>query len=606
MRGVKRLPLAAAAVFVLLGARAVPDAAPAARKAVKAKSMLDVVTGTLVSSPVVLIEGDRITAVGPGLAVPAGFEVIDLGEATLLPGLIDCHTHVTTTYRFLIHGGPMHDAVTAFARAKKTLDAGFTTVRDLWAKDYTDVALRDAIDRGEVPGPRMRVATLAIGSTGGHNEDEQGLSPTITVGGASGIADGVDGVRKLVRTEIKHGADVIKIMATEGGSEGNDVANETQFTLEEMKAIVDEAHRYGKKVAAHAHGTDGIKTAVRAGVDSIEHGTLLDDEAVRLMKERGTWLVPTGAIWLEEEGEEAPPDAPAWLRERAVIFQKGSPESFRKAVGAGVKIAMGSDSSVLPHGENAREIVWMARNGMTPLQAIRAATLGGAELIGWRDRVGSIEPGKLADLIAVRGNPLEDVTTLQRVAWVMKGGAVVKDALGIAKVRELLAARQSGDEAAARALMSLEARIWWETRSGPGQPWGLVSQWSNWDSFFRAQNDYDDFQEAGDAITASGVEISDFYRLIERPPQRLRATWWLDSFGRIAGFLYEPRGSTVPGKDRFDEFKAWARKEKPSELEYLMPGGRFDPTGDRAQRFGAILTEWRRSAGLPPIAPPTP
>ena len=317
--------------------------------------MLDVVAGRLVENPVVLIEGDRITAVGPGLAIPAGFEVIDLGDATLLPGLIDCHTHVTTTYRFLIHGGPMHDAVTAYARARKTLDAGFTTVRELWAKDYTDVALRDAIDRGEVPGPRMRVATLAIGSTGGHNEDEQGLSPTITVGGASGIADGVDGVRKLVRTEIKYGADVIKIMATEGGGEGNDVANETQFTLDEMKAIVEEAHRYGKKVAAHAHGTDGIKTAVRAGVDSIEHGTLLDDEAVRLMKERGTWLVPTGAIWLEDEEEDAaPPDAPAWVRERAVIFQKGSPESFRKALAAGLKIAMGSDSSVLPHGENAR------------------------------------------------------------------------------------------------------------------------------------------------------------------------------------------------------------------------------------------------------------
>ncbi len=416
-----------ASAFLLCGASS--GSAPPTRKAVRARAMLDVVSGTLVANPVVLIEGDRIAAVGTGLAIPAGVEVIDLGDATLLPGLIDCHTHVTTTYRFLIQGGPMHDAVTAYSRARLTLDAGFTTVRDLWAKDYTDVALRDAIDRGEVPGPRMRVATLAIGSTGGHNEDEQGLSPTISVGGASGIADGVDAVRKLVRTEIKYGADVIKIMATEGGSEGNDVANETQYTLDEMKAIVEEAHRYGKKVAAHAHGTDGIKTAVRAGVDSIEHGTLLDDEAVRMMKERGTWLVPTGAIWVEEDEGEAPrADLPAWRRERKAIFRKGSPESFRKALAAGVKIAMGSDSSVLPHGENAKEIVWMARNGMTPLQAIRAATLGGAELIGWPDRVGSIEPGKLADLIAVRGNPLADITELERVEFVMKGGVVYRDA----------------------------------------------------------------------------------------------------------------------------------------------------------------------------------
>jgi imidazolonepropionase-like amidohydrolase len=418
----------AAACVVLLGAGPAPEAPAPARKAVKARAMLDVASGQMVANPVVLIEGDRIQAAGPALAIPVGFETLDLGAATLLPGLIDCHTHVTTTYRFLVYGGPMHDAVTAYSRARKTLDAGFTTVRDLWAKDFTDVALRDAINRGEVPGPRMLVATLAIGSTGGHNEDEQGLSPTVTIGGASGIADGVDGVRKLVRYEIKYGADVIKIMATEGGSEGSDVANETQFTLEEMRAIVEEAHRYGKKVAAHAHGTDGIKAAVRAGVDSIEHGTLLDDEAIRMMKERGTWLVPTGAIWVEKsETEEKPP--PPWRKEREERFRRGSREGFGKAVAAGVKIAMGSDSSVLPHGENAKEIVWMAKNGMMPLAAIRAATIGAAELLGWQDRVGSIAPGKFADLVAVRGNPLEDITEVERVVFVMKGGAVYRDEL---------------------------------------------------------------------------------------------------------------------------------------------------------------------------------
>jgi imidazolonepropionase-like amidohydrolase len=588
---------------LLLAALALAGAAPKpapARKAVKAAAMLDVVAGRIVDNPVVLIEGDRITAVGPGLAIPKGSEVFDLGDVTILPGLIDCHTHVTTTYKFLLEGGPMQDAVTSAARAKLTLDAGFTTVRDLWAKDFTDVALRDAIERGDVDGPRMLVATLAIGSTGGHNEDVEGLSPTVRVGGESGIADGVDGVRKLARYEIKYGADVLKIMATEGGGEGKNVPNETQFSLEEMKAIVEEGHRYGKKVAAHAHGMDGIKTAIRAGVDSVEHGTLLDDEGVRMLKEKGVFLVPTGAIWVEEE--EAEPDAaPAWRKEREAGFRRGSEEGFRKAVAAGVKIAMGSDSSVLPHGQNAKEIVWMATHGMTPLQAIRAATVDAAELLGWSDRVGSIAPGKYADVIAVRGNPLRDVTTLERVAWVMKGGVVYKDALGIAKVQALLAARKAGDEAAARALMSPEPRIWFEQRSGAGEPWGLVSKWSHWDAYFHSKTDYSGFREAGDAVTADGVEINDFYRLIERPPQKFRGTWWLDSSGRIAGFLFQPRGSTIPVEDRLAQFEAWARKANPAELDYLMPGGRFDPTGDRPERFHRILLEWRKAANLPPV-----
>jgi len=319
-----------------------------------------------------------------------------------------------------------------------------------------------------------------------------------------------------------------------------------------------------------------------------------------MLKEKGVFLVPTGVIWtLEEDFEKE--DAPAWRKQREEAFQKGSVAGFRKAVAAGVKIAMGSDASALPHGENAKEIVWMATHGMTPLEAIRAATVNAAELLGWSDRVGSIAPGKFADIIAVRGDPLSDVTALERVAWVMKGGAVTKDALGIAKVKALLEARKGGDEAAARALMSPDARIWWEKREGPGQPWGLVSKWSGWDAYFHSQNDYTDFRETGDTVAASGVEINDFYRLIERPPQRFRATWWLDSAGKIAGFLYEPRGSTVPGEDRLDQFKAWARKEKPAELEYLMPGGQFDPTGDRPQRFHAILLEWRKAAGLAPI-----
>ena len=596
------------AVSVLLAAWVAVGAAPApktpARKAVRAKAWLDVVAGRIVENPVVLIEGDRITAAGPGLTIPKGTEVFDLGDVTILPGLIDCHTHVTTTYKFLLEGGPMQDAVTSATRAKVTLDAGFTTVRDLWAKDFADVALRDAIDRGDVPGPRMLVATLAIGSTGGHNEDSEGLSPTITVGGEKGIADGVDGVRKLARYEIKYGADVLKIMASEGGGEGKNVASETQFTLEEMKAIVEEGHRYGKKVAAHAHGTDAIKTAIRAGVDSVEHGTLIDDEGIRMLKEKGTFLVPTGAIWLMEEEEEVErEDAPAWRKEREAGFLKGSQEGFRKAVAAGVKIAMGSDQSVLPHGENAKEIVWMATHGMTPLEAIRAATVNAAELLGWSDRVGAIAPGKFADIIAVRGNPLQDITTLERVAWVMKGGVVEKDALDIAEVQELMAARQKRDEAVAHSLMTSDPRIWFDKRSGPGEPWGLAGRWTHWDEYFHTKNDYSGFREAGDTVTADGVEINDFYRLIDRPPQKFRGTWWIDDAGKVSGFLYEPRGSTQMEEDRFDQFKAWARQAKPAELEYLMPGGRIDPTGDRPERFHALLVEWRQAAGLPPIGP---
>ena len=595
-----------AVAAALLAAALVGSAAPsnpAATKAVKAAAMLDVVAGRIVENPVVLIEGEKITAVGPGLAIPRGAEVFDLGDVTILPGLIDCHTHVTTTYRFLLEGGPMQDAVTSAARAKITLDAGFTTVRDLWAKDFADVALRDAIDRGDVVGPRMLVATLAIGSTGGHNEDVEGLSPTITVGGESGIADGVDGVRKLARYEIKYGADVLKIMASEGGSEGKNVPSETQFTLEEMKAIVEEGHRYGKKVAAHAHGTDAIKTAIRAGVDSVEHGTLIDDEGIRMMKEKGVFLVPTGAIWVVDEEAEKE-DAPAWRKEREAGFRRGSEEGFRKAVHAGVRIAMGSDQSVLPHGQNAKEIVWMATHGMTPLEAIRAATVNAAELLGWSDRVGAIAPGRFADIIAVRGNPLRDVQTLEKVAWVMKGGVVTKDALGIARVQELMAARKAGDEAAASALMAPDPRIWFDKRSGPGEPWGLVSKWTHWDDYFHSRNDYSGFREAGDVVTADGTEINDFYRLIERPPQKFRATWWMDASGKISGFLYEPRGSTAAVEDRFDQFKEWARKTKPAELESLMPGGRIDPTGDRPERFHAILLEWRKAAGLPPIELP--
>jgi imidazolonepropionase-like amidohydrolase len=413
------------ACLALLAAAQAPSPAPPQRLAVRAAALVDVETGTLRKDPLVLVEGDRIVKVEFGAQAPAGVETLDLGPLTLLPGLIDAHTHVTTTYRFLLYGGPMHDAVTAHVHAKKTLEAGFTTVRDLWSKDFIDVALRDAIERGEVVGPRMLCATLAIGSTGGHNEDVEGLSPTVTIGGEVGIADGVDAVRRLVRYEIKHGADVIKIMATEGGGEGRNLENETQYSLEEMRAIVEEAHRYGKKVAAHAHGVDGIKTALRAGVDSVEHGTFADDEAIALFKKTGAYLVPTGVV-MDRAGDPLPENATAFQKERALRFETASRAAFDRALKAGVKIAMGSDSSVLPHGENAREIVWMAEHGMSAAQALRAATLAGADLLGMSDRVGRVAPGLYADLVAVDGDPLANVSAVMRVRFVMKAGTVYR------------------------------------------------------------------------------------------------------------------------------------------------------------------------------------
>jgi hypothetical protein len=220
--------------------------------------------------------------------------------------------------------------------------------------------------------------------------------------------------------------------------------------------------------------------------------------------------------------------------------------------------------------------------------------------MGWSDRVGAIAPGRYADIIALRGNPLDDVTELERVAWVMKGGKVEKDALLIAAVKAFLDAKEQPDKAAAQAMLAPGARSWFDERKGEGDPYALQGRWSGWDAFFRTKNTYSDWTQGRDSVTANGEEMNDFYRLIERSPTRFRATWWLDASGRIDGFLYEPRGAVVPG-DRFREFKEWARREKPAELDYLMPGGRIDPTGDRPQRFRALLEEWRRAAKLPAL-----
>lgn len=408
-------------------------ATPPKRLAVRAARMVDVKSGAVVQNAVVLIEGERVTAAGPRLSVPAGVEVIDLGDATLLPGLIDCHTHVTSQpsnyYEDLFRRSPIDYAVVAHVYARRTLEAGFTTIRDVGAGEFVDVALRNAIDAGTVAGPRMQVATLAVGSTGGHG-DVTGFSPYLKFGQFSGIADGEAEIRKLIRFEIKNGADLIKLIATAGVLSEEESVGAPQYTQEEMNAAVEEAAMWGKKVAAHAHGAEGIKRAVRAGVASIEHGSLIDDEGIRLMKQRGTYLVAdiyNDDYILAEFGRLGYPQK---IIEKEKLVGRTQRENFQKAVRAGVKVAFGSDAGVYPHGWNGKQFAHMVRWGLTPMQAIQAATTSAADLLGWGDRVGSLEAGRFADLIAVKGDPLKDVTELERVRFVMKGGAVVKNELG--------------------------------------------------------------------------------------------------------------------------------------------------------------------------------
>jgi imidazolonepropionase-like amidohydrolase len=399
--------------------------------AIRAARLIDGRGGPPLTNAVILIDSTRITAVGSNLPIPSGTTVVDLGSATVLPGLIDCHTHITggdpgDYYTALFRRSPIDYAIAAPTFARRTLEAGFTTVRDVGSAEFIDVALRRAIDSGLVVGPRMQVATLAIGSTGGHN-DVVGFSPYIKFGQFSGVADGVDEIRKLVRFEVKNGADVIKLIASAGVLSEEQSAGAPQYSQEEMNAAVDEAKQWGRKVAAHAHGAEAIKRAVRAGVASIEHGSLLDDEGIRLMKERGTYLVADiyNDDYIMSEYQRL--RFPAAILEKERQIGKAQRENFRRAVKAGVKVAFGTDAGVYPHGLNARQFAFMVRYGLTPMQAIQSATTSAADLLGWSDRVGSITPGRYADLVAVDGDPLADITLLERVNFVMKGGVVYKD-----------------------------------------------------------------------------------------------------------------------------------------------------------------------------------
>ncbi len=420
---------AAALVLALLAAGNPAPNLPAPKRVVLVRTgaLVDVLAGRVLSGQDVLIEDGVIKEVGHGLAAPAGASVVDLTKKTVLPGLIDAHTHVTSQpedyYKDRFRRSPIDVAVTAHVYARRTLEAGFTTLRVVGSPEYVDVALRNAIDAGKVVGPRLKVAGLAIGSTGGHG-DLTGFSPYLRFERFSGVADGVDAVRKLVRQNVKYGADVIKMIASAGVLSEEESVGAPQYSFEEMKAICDEAAMWGRKVAAHAHGTEAIKRAVLAGVASIEHGSLVDDEGIRMMKERGTFLVADvyNDDWIL--AEFAKMGYPEQIIEKERSIGRLQRENFAKAVKAGVRMAYGTDAGVYPHGLNARQFKYMVAGGLTPMQAIQSATVNAAELLGW-DKVGAIAPGRFADLVAVDGDPLKDVTALEKVSFVMKGGEVV-------------------------------------------------------------------------------------------------------------------------------------------------------------------------------------
>lgn len=391
---------------------------------IRAARMLDVTAGRMLTNAVVVIQGDRIVSVNPAIP-PSGARTIDLGDVTLLPGFIDMHTHLSgeisaTSFTEPVRLTESDFAFNATANAQKTIRAGFTTVRD-FGGDVT-VALGRAVARGTVIGPRVVPSRNPLGVTGGHC-DITGFAPGVLERGPKdGVADGPWQVVEAVRYQIKHGAQVIKTCATAGVLSLEGPVGAQQYSYDELKAMVDEAARHGMKVAAHAHGTDGIKAAVRAGVASIEHGSQLDDEAIAMMKERGTWLVPTTYLVDRINLAVLPP----LVRSKAETILPIARLSLGKAIAAGVKIAFGTDAGVFPHGENAKEFAVYVKLGMSPLEALRSATVHAAALLGVTDR-GVIEAGRLADLVAVPGDPLRDITATERVSWVMQGGRVIPE-----------------------------------------------------------------------------------------------------------------------------------------------------------------------------------
>ena len=425
---------AIAAVLIALAAMAVTASAQAPapkRTVIRAGRVLNVRTGELKANQAIVIEGDKIAKIAPSSEVTAaaGDTTIDLLDATVLPGLIDMHTHLTFDLNSLGYQGlsisTAREALHGARNARRTLEAGFTTVRNVGAKDYADIALRDAINDGDVIGPRIVASGPALGITGGHCDDNL-LPPAFHLQG-DGVADGVEAVQHKVREVIKYGADVIKICATGGVLSKGDDPNASQFTLEEMKAIVADAHRLGRKVAAHAHGAEGVRWASEAGVDSVEHGHLMDDAAIATLKKNGTYLVPTLFLteYMQQNMEHS--DVPEYSKQKMRWIASAAQQNVKKAFDAGVKVAFGTDAAVYPHGLNAGEFHVYVKLGMTPLAAIQTATINASDLLGPKFNVGTLEPGKFADIVAVDGDPTKDVTILEHVRFVMKGGAVYKN-----------------------------------------------------------------------------------------------------------------------------------------------------------------------------------
>jgi imidazolonepropionase-like amidohydrolase len=429
--------LSVAVIVTFTGSLAIAqEAANKQPIAVRAARLFDGTGAEPVSPGIVVVKDGKILAAGRDgdLSVPADARRIDLGDATLLPGLIDAHTHLVgrtlgdpAQETSIVRDYPSFGAILGVVNAQKTLAAGFTTVRNVGAHNFDDMALRKAIDEGIVPGPRMRNAGHGLSITGGHG-DANGYRPGLLEGSVkTGLANGPDEVRAAVRNQIKYGADLIKVMATGGVLSEGDAVGETQYTFEELKAIVEEATKLGRKVAAHAHGTEGIKIATRAGVASIEHGSFLDDEGASLMAQHGTYMVPT--LVAGERVEKAAKDGilKGLRAEKAHAAANGMRAAIRRAVQYRVPIALGTDAGVTPHGANAREFILLVEwGGMSPKDALVAGTLHGAKLLGWDDRIGSLAPSKWADIVAVAGDPTRDIHQMEKPTFVMKGGVVFK------------------------------------------------------------------------------------------------------------------------------------------------------------------------------------